>query len=68
VPKRPEAAVVLFRGQELIHHDAPVVADDSPAHAAVVVFAMEADASTRELHATRDDAVVVVILVVFAVR
>jgi hypothetical protein len=40
--------------------------NDSPAHAAVVIFAMEARAPTRELDATRDK-VVVVILVMFAV-
>jgi hypothetical protein len=41
--------------------------DDPPAHAAVVIFAMDAEAPARELHAARDDAVVIVILVVFAV-
>jgi hypothetical protein len=41
--------------------------DDSPAHAAVVILAVEARASTREIDAARDDAVVVVILEVFAV-
>ena len=56
----------LFRRQEFIHHDATVVANDSPAHAAVVILAMETGAPTRELDATRDK-VVVVILVVFAV-
>jgi len=56
----------LFRREELIHHDATVVVNDSPAHAAVVIFAMEAGAPTRVLDATRDE-VVVAILVVFAV-
>jgi hypothetical protein len=41
--------------------------DDSPAHAAVVIFAMEAAASARELDTAHDE-VVVVILEVFAVR
>jgi hypothetical protein len=64
-----EAACIevwLFRRQEFLHHNAPVVVNDSPAHAAVVILAMEARAPTRELNATRDK-VVVVILVVFAV-
>jgi hypothetical protein len=56
----------LFRRQEFIHHDAAVVVNDSPAHAAVVILAMEARAPTRELDATRD-VTVVTILVVFAV-
>jgi hypothetical protein len=56
----------LFRRQEFIHHDATVVVNDSPAHAAVVILAVEAGAPTRELDPKRDK-VVVVILVVFAV-
>jgi hypothetical protein len=56
----------LFRGQELIDHDAAVVVNDSPAHAAVVIFAVEAGASAREFDAARDE-VVVVIFVMFAV-
>jgi hypothetical protein len=56
----------LFRGQ-LIHHDATVVMDDPPAHAAIVILAVDAEAPARELHAARDDAVVIVILVVLAV-
>jgi hypothetical protein len=59
--------LALFRGQELIDHDAPVMMDDSPAHAAVVIFAIKAGASARELDTARDE-VVVVILEVFAVR
>jgi hypothetical protein len=58
--------LALFRRQELVHHDATVVVNDSPTHATVVIFAMEARAPTRELDATRDK-VVVVILVMFAV-
>jgi hypothetical protein len=56
----------LFRRQEFIHHDATVVVNNSPAHAAVVILAMKARAPTGELDATRDK-VVVTILVVFAV-
>jgi hypothetical protein len=56
----------LLRRQEFVHHDATVVANDSPAHAAVVILAMEAGAPARELDTARDK-VVVVILVVFAV-
>jgi hypothetical protein len=56
----------LFRREKFIHHDATVVVNDSPAHAAVVILAMETGASTRILDATRDK-VVVTILVVFAV-
>jgi hypothetical protein len=58
--------LALFRRQEFIHHDATVVVTDSPTHAAVVIFAMEARTPTRELDTTRDK-VVVVILVMFAV-
>jgi hypothetical protein len=64
-----EAACIevwLFRRQEFLHHDAAVVVNDPPAHAAVVILAMEARAPTRELDATRDE-IVVVILEVFAV-
>jgi hypothetical protein len=57
----------LFRRQEFIQHDATVVVNDSPAHAAVVILAMEACAPARELDATRDE-ILVTILVVFAVR
>jgi hypothetical protein len=59
--------LALFRGQQLIDHDASVMMDDSPAHAAVVILAMEARASARELDTARDE-VVVVILEMFAVR
>ena len=44
-----------------------VVMDDPPTHAAIVVFVVDADAAAREFHSARDDAMVVVILVVFPV-
>src|SRR6185503_20197235 len=67
VRKAACARPLLFRGQELVHHDASVVVHDPPAHAAVVVFAVDAHASARVFHFAGDE-VVVVILVVFAVR
>ena len=43
------------------------MADDPPAHAAVVVLVLDAHAPARVLHFPRDDAVVVMVFVVFPV-
>ena len=45
----------------------PVVADDSPAHAAVVVLVLNGHASARELRFARDDDVVIMVFPMFHV-